>query len=172
MKNELKVVSDFLLAATNLKIINIIDVGVNKKYHASQFYVSNLLFEFRVANITPKKQGGFVALWKKILGASGVKVNIPYALSDFNFCIIYIGDVINSGLFIFTNSVLQDQKILSSNNRGGKLGFRIYPKWVNLKSEAAQNTQSWQQKYFINFADSQEENIVKLKSILNQEILQ
>lgn len=172
MNNYLQIVSKFISELTKLQISNAVDVLANKEYCASQCYLGNKLCEFRVAKITPKKQGGFVALWKKSILVDSFRTNIPYSSSDFNVCIIYIEDMVNSGFFIFTNLILLDQKILSSEaNKGGKLGFRIYPSWVSLDSKIAQKTQYWQQKYFISFADSQEENIIKLKSILNQEIL-
>ena len=55
----------------------------------------------------------------------------------------------NLGLFIFPQAVLIDKGILSSVQKEGKRGIRVYPPWETATNNQAMTTQKWQSKYFI-----------------------
>lgn len=168
MNQGLKSLIDFLSTEATFSLSSVIEVACNQDYVAHKFYLTNLCCQFRVAKITPKKLGGFVALWKKDTSHK----NVPYQYEDFQLCLVFIQEQLNTGVFVFTNQIMYYHKLLSAHDGGiGKLGFRVYPDWVCLDSKAAQKTQSWQTKYFINFANDLGSNIAKLQSILNQEII-
>jgi hypothetical protein len=44
---------------------------------------------------------------------------------------------------------LADKGIISFNGKEGKRGIRVYPPWDVTTSKQAQQTQSWQIKYFL-----------------------
>ncbi|RTK94100.1 MAG: MepB protein [Neisseriaceae bacterium] len=157
---------DFLNSIANIDSETVLQSNTNIDYFAHDFVFNNLLCEFRVAKITPKKFGGFVALWKK----SSLNKNLPYDSNDFNLNIIYIEEFENSGVFVFPSDIMRKHGLISSNSVGGKLGFRVHPDWVSLESKIALKAQLWQSKYFINFNNDLAVSIAKLKSIVNQEI--
>lgn len=102
---------------------------------------------YRVAKRTPTKTGFFVTLWKR----DGFDKTVPYDSED-DFCFVIISTCFGEhfGQFIFPKKALIEQNIFSSNNIGGKRGFRLYTPWDCLESPQAKKTAQWQQKFFIN----------------------
>ncbi len=59
---------------------------------------------------------------------------------------VFVFEGIQKFLFAekFPREILADHNILSVNGRGGKRGFRVYPKWDLPENKQAKQTQSWQ----------------------------
>lgn len=117
----------------------------SKEYHACRFKLNGIHIIGRTAKITPKKVGQFVTFWKRNL--SGVIE--PFEQSDFfDFFIVNVSKNELLGQFVFPKSVLMKKGIVSTKDKEGKRGFRVYPSWDNAKSKQAKSTQRWQLKYF------------------------
>ena len=120
----------------------------SKEYKACTFRLDGRYVICRNSKITPKKIGQFVTFWKRN------KENIIEPFDENDQIDFYIINVIKEnrlGQFVFPKSVLIDNKIISSTNKEGKRGFRVYPKWDAASSKQAKKTQEWQTKYFIEF---------------------
>lgn len=117
------------------------------EYKAAHFNVNNYNIVYRVGKITATKIGQFVTFWKR--PKIGLPI-IPFDFSDdIDFLIVNVSDGTNCGQFIFNKEVLVEQKIMSKNNKGGKLAFRLYPAWVKPTSKMAIKTQQWQLQHFL-----------------------
>ena len=111
-----------------------------------------MLFKFRKAKITPKKVGQFVTLWKR----NADKQTEHFDENDLvDYYIIATEDDSKLGFYIFSKSVLIEKNILSTQNKEGKRGFRVYPDWVKPENKQAEKTQNWQQNYFIEIRNNQ-----------------
>jgi len=131
----------------NIQHIQINIQNNNKDYYASEFIINNKKICFRKGKITPTKLGHFVSLWK-----INNNINVPYDINDnYDKYIFYVEDKLKSGFFVFTKKELLENKILSDNINKikGKLGFRLYAPWYNVKNNTAKNTQILQIKHFI-----------------------
>lgn len=121
---------------------------VNKEsteYKACSYELDGIKIIERTAKITPTKIGQFVTCW--IRNTAGITE--PYNDSD-NLDFFYI-KVINKekkGLFKFPKEALIKNGILSTEEKDGKRGFRVYPAWDKPTSKQAMKTQQWQLKYF------------------------
>lgn len=122
----------------------------NLNYSGGRVELDGALVVFREAKVTPKKIGLFVAIWKK-----SSSENVPLDVKDgIRFVVISCSEGLRRGQFIFDKEVLVERKILSVNEKGGKLGFRVYPPWSVTTSKTAQATQLWQTKYFLEIKKS------------------
>lgn len=118
----------------------------NAEYHGVRFHLNKYPVRFRKAKVTPAKQGLFVVAWEK----NKNRVNQPYHYDTApDFMMVYCEESDNKGLFIFDKNTLLKNKILSSHNQKGKMGFRVYPSWSIASSPQALKTQKWQSEYFI-----------------------
>lgn len=121
------------------------------EYDACQFNLNGFKIISRTSKITPKKVGQFVTFWKR--NTNGPIA--PFHESDsIDFYIINIASKNNLGHFVFPKSVLLKKGIISTNNKEGKRGFRVYPIWDIVISKQALQTQNWQLKSFIEINDS------------------
>jgi hypothetical protein len=119
----------------------------SQEYEACTFTLLNKQIIFRKAKITPNKAGHFVTTWKRENGAT-----TPLDNDDaFDFLIISTEDELHFGQFIFDKKILLQQGIISSNNKKGKRGMRVYAPWTAPNNQTALKTKAWQCKYFINF---------------------
>lgn len=135
-----------LFEKCHLKISNFEVEKESKNYNACKFDLNNLKIIFRKAKVTPTKIGQFVTLWKR--NCDGITA--PFSNSDsFDFVIIYVKTENNSGQFVFPKSILIDKGIVSSDEKNGKRGFRVYPIWENAINKQAIQTQKWQLNYFV-----------------------
>lgn len=99
----------------------------------------------RTANITPKKIGQFVSIWKR----NQEGITVPYEISDdFDFMIISTKKDNKAGQFIFPKAALLEQGIISTENKEGKRGIRVYPPWDTPENKQAIKTQAWQVVYW------------------------
>ena len=130
-----------------------------ENYKASNFTINSKKCIYRTAKTTPKKTGHFVTFWKR--NANGITA--PFHTNDvFDFYVVTVrsknkytlrqaqGTLFSYkiGQFIFPKSVLLQKNIISTNQKEGKRGFRVYPSWDIPKNKQAKNTQKWQLNYF------------------------
>ncbi|WP_332464411.1 MepB family protein, partial [Vagococcus sp.] len=89
----------------------------NIDYEGMTFTIDNTSYRSRLAKLTPKKKGYFVAFWEKN------ENNINQAFSFANCpdkVVITIIDKQKKGLFIFPKEVLKAKKILRTSEQKGK----------------------------------------------------
>ncbi|NKI26617.1 MepB family protein [Arenibacter sp. 6A1] len=120
--------------------------GEGAAYGACSYTLNGFSVIGRTAKQTPKKTGQFVAIWKR----SAEGGTAPYTENDgVEFLVINAVSEFGCGQFIFPLSALLHQGVFSSAKKPGKRGIRVYPPWDRLTSKQAQNTQEWQQQYFL-----------------------
>lgn len=99
----------------------------------------------RTAKTTPKKIGQFVSIWKR----NKEGVTTPRDLEDdFDFLIIQCETETQKGRFVFPKIILAKKGIISTVEKEGKRGIRVYPPWDKAENKQAIKTQQWQLKYF------------------------
>ncbi|WP_322969482.1 MepB family protein [Faecalibacter sp. LW9] len=164
MIKELNKIESLFIKNYGQKITNLTIENECDEYFGFNFQIEKLNFKFRKSKITPKKVGQFVTLWKR----NSEKQTEPFNENDnFDFFIFVSEQDEKFGFFIFSKKLLIEKNILSSRLKEGKRGFRLYPTWVKTESKQAEKTQSWQTEYFINLTNNEQNDIEKLKSILN-----
>jgi hypothetical protein len=144
--NELMRIDKLVYQPSKLLLDNIVNEKEHADYGALTFTLNKAPVKFRVSKITPIKIGCFVALWKR----DDQGDTVPYdAADDFEFYIIHVvQDDGQCGQFVFPKAVLLKNKVLSEEGKGGKRGFRLYPRWDKAESKQALKTQAWQVPYF------------------------
>jgi hypothetical protein len=106
---------------------------------------------FRKAKITSKKIGQFVSVWRR----NELGVTQPHELTDdFEFYIIKCQSNNKIGQFVFPKIELAKRGIVTTSEKEGKRGFRVYPPWDKAISQQAIKTQAWQLNYF-HYMDSE-----------------
>lgn len=116
-------------------------------YSACSFLLNEKVVFYRKSKITPKKIGQFVAIWKR---DERGKTKAYEATDSLNFLIIFTQNETESGAFIFPKHLLIEKGIVSSTNKNGKRGIRVYPSWDIPTNKQAIETQKWQLDYFVN----------------------
>ncbi|CAN5583175.1 MepB family protein [soil metagenome] len=148
---DLKLIDELFFKGCGLKFSNLLAEPESQEYAACNFQIDGRHIIFRMAKITPKKSGQFVTVWKR----NEHGITQPFDIShNFDYFIIAAKKENQLGLFIFTKTVLHNNKILSDNNIDGKRGMRVYPAWDLTISSQAKKTQQWQTKYFIEISKS------------------
>jgi len=150
---------------------------INKLYNACSFSISNLLIDkeskeykgtsfllnrkkiiSRSAKITPKKNGLFVTFWKR----NKEGITEPYKYDHpLDFYAITVENETRIGQFVFPKLILIEKGILSTPQKDGKRGFRVYPIWENDLNASAKKTQNWQLDYFVEFGEDESINSLK-----------
>jgi len=133
----------------------------SQEYGACMYKLNGRRIKFRVAKTTPAKTGQFVTLWKR--NDSGITE--PHDSSDpFDLFVISVRKDHLFGQFVFTKAVLIKQGILTTSEKEGKRGFRVYPPWDTTENKQAQKTQHWQSDFFleINNGNPPESGRIKL----------
>jgi len=159
---ELQDVSAFVLRHLKSKISEITPDLECEEYSGFNFTINETRIKFRKSKLTPKKIGQFVTFWKRDSAGKTVPFDI---YDDSDFYIISIEENDNSGFFIFPKTILEKQNLISSENKTGKRGFRVYADWHFPNSKQAEKTKFWQTEYFINFSDSEDSVINHFREI-------
>jgi len=116
------------------------------EYKACHFKLNTLSIICRNAKVTPKKAGLFVTFWKR----NAEKITEPFSDTDnIDFFVINTLSDSHFGQFVFPKSALLSKGIISSANKEGKRGFRVYPPHVKLTSKLALKTQKWQSAFYL-----------------------
>ena len=130
------------------------------QYDACQFELNGLKIICRSSKITPKKVGQFVTFWKRDIKG----ITEPYSETDgFDFYLINVKSGNRIGQFVFPKSELISNRIIKTERKDGKRGFRVYPIWDKAQNKQAQKTQKWQLNYFYEIVEST--NLEKVKEL-------
>lgn len=132
-------------------ISNVVLQHENKAYNACSFLLNEHKIIYRKSKITPTKIGQFVTFWKR---SEAGPIEPYHGNDDFNFFVINCQNDTNFGQFIFPKSILIEKGFISTSNKDGKRGFRVYPNWETTTSQLAQKTQAWQKNYFIELSEN------------------
>ena len=158
LNSTLKRIKEIAYDNCSLIISELTIESEGKEYKACQFKLNGLNIICRNAKITPKKIGQFVTFWRR--NENGVTE--PFRdVDELNFYVVNVMNEDRIGQFVFPKSVLIENKIISTIQKDGKRGFRVYPSWDIPISKQAMKTQKWQTKYFIEFDDKVDLNVVK-----------
>ncbi|MFT3920249.1 MepB family protein [Cloacibacterium sp.] len=161
---ELKRIENSIFKTNHQQIKNLIKDSECEEYLGFNFQLEKLNIKFRKAKITPKKVGLFVTLWKR----NTENETEPFNENDnFDFYIIVSEQKEKFGFFLFPKKILCEKQIITTKNKEGKRGFRVYPSWTQTENKQAEKTQSWQIEYFIELTNLENINIEKFKSIIN-----
>ena len=148
--SELEIYEGFMLKRENQ----------NSDYEGFLLQINNHVYRTRLAKLTPKKKGYFVAVWEK--DSTGTNQAYNYEESPEKL-IVSIIDGEKRGQFIFPKDVLLTYGVLKNSKQKGKMALRVYPSWITDLNETAKKTQAWQVLYFIDLSDRYE--IEKLKEM-------
>ena len=129
-----------------------------KKYAGATFSINHKKCVYREAKMTPDRPGAFLAIWKRLDIQMKTKP-IPLDASDLDYLFIGVENINNKqkGFFIFPVLLLLHKNIMSSDNKKGKTGFRVFPPWAadrgnigtQVFSASGKKTQHWQLPYFV-----------------------
>lgn len=134
----------------NLQVNELNTEKEGKEYDAAQFKLDGRKVLYRKAKQTPKKIGQFVTCWKR----DKKGITSPFHENDpIDFYFISVEKVNQKGVFIFPKSELIQNGIISTSNKDGKRGFRVYPTWDKPTNKQANKTQKWQVKFFVDFSE-------------------
>jgi hypothetical protein len=140
------IIDIYLPAKLDIKNPKIEEDPRGQEYSACRFKINDQNVAFRVAKTTPTKIGQFVTTWQRSKSNNVIE---PFnSKDDINFLVIHVADARHQGQFIFDKNILISQGIMSSNDKQGKLAFRICPPWSKPIAKAAIKSQNWQIKYF------------------------
>jgi hypothetical protein len=118
----------------------------SQEYKACNFLFKDKRIVFRKAKVTPKKVGQFVTFWKR----NNEGIIEPFEESDeLDYYLIHLTSDTQQAVFLLPKNTLIEKGILSTKNKDGKRGFRVYPKWDIPTSKQAIKTQNWQLDYFL-----------------------
>lgn len=165
---EISYIQENIFIPLGIHLSNIVEEYESQNYFAHTFVLNNQITKFRIAKITPKKSGQFVTVWKR----NSTGITEAFHINDnIKFLFIAIKSNENFGVFIFPIKALLENKIISDEKYLGKRGFRVYSTWDKISNKQAQNTQLWQDEYFIDLS-TKEINLCKVQKLfsLNPEI--
>lgn len=146
------------MTATFLKVFEKLHLRISsyqkeregKEYEACQFVVNQHRIICRKAKLTPKKKGVFVTFWKRI----GTGPIAPFhEMDSFNFYAIHVSLKTTEGVFIIPKSELLNHHLISSTQKEGKRGFRMYLPWETDLNKQATKSQAWQRQYYFDLKD-------------------
>jgi hypothetical protein len=144
------------------KMVNFRKDNESAIYGACTFELNGAGIIHRIAKITPKKTGQFVAIWKR----SQKGITMPFDVTDnFDFMVITIKCDHQLGQFIFPKEVLFNKGIISQDGKHGKRGIRVYPPWNKVTNKQAQVSQNWQLKYFLPIKNNETLDLVLAKQL-------
>ncbi|MGE8378905.1 MAG: MepB family protein [Sphingobacterium sp.] len=159
MIKELKQLGEIL----SKSITNLTDDLECAGYFGFNFQLDERNIKFRKAKITPIKVGQFVTLWKRDARGQTTAFTADDAI---DYYIIAAEQEPHAGFFVFPKQVLIDRQILTTAQKEGKRGFRVYPDWSITESKQAAQSKSWQGQYFIDLRIPSQEIKEKLTTIL------
>jgi hypothetical protein len=165
MNPDLILAKEFFYDALGFPISHFEEEPESKAYSASTFLLNDISVKFRVAKITPAKAGAFVTLWKRSEGG----ITCPHEDCDpFHLYIISVRNDNSFGQFVFPKSALIKQGILSSTEKEGKRGFRVYAPWDKAENKQALQTQTWQSEFFVDLSDLNNLDEAQIKKLYSK----
>lgn len=162
--NDLQLAKELVYDRCNFDFANLQFTAESSEYAACTFQLEYKRIIYRIAKITPTKNGQFVTIWKR----NKEGITAPFDLSDeLDFIIISARSGDHFGQFIFPKQVLADKAIITQNGKIGKRGIRVYPPWDFPESKQAQKTQNWQLAYFLTITTENSADIDLAHKLLN-----
>lgn len=162
--SELALIDTLIFKPFKIELTDVETDLESQEYFAHNFQLDGQKIKFRTAKITPKKTGQFVAIWKR----NEKGITEPFDISDnIGFFIIATRKDKNFGVFIFSKSVLYENRIVSDKVKEGKRGIRVYPTWDVTTNKQAQKTQLWQTKYFLDLSELNLPTLQREQDLLN-----
>lgn len=140
---------ELVYAPHGLAVTNVVPERESTDYAGHSLLIDGLACRFRVAKITPTKNGQFVTLWLR----SETGPIRPFGEGDdLDLLIVTTSSAKHRGQFVFPRWALLRHGIVSRPGREGKRAFRVYPPWVETESAQAAKTQRWQSQFFLELA--------------------
>lgn len=165
MHPDLVLAKEFIYEAFNFIYSDFLEEPESEEYAACTFSLNTVPVKFRVAKITPTKTGQFVTLWKR--NKDGITE--PHQDSDsIEIYVISVRKENHFGQFVFPKTALIKQAILSTDQKEGKRGFRVYPPWDLTVNKQAQKTQKWQNEFFLEISDRSSLTIERVNSLYSK----
>lgn len=148
--SDLEIAQKQVYAPNGLVLEHLVCAAESQEYGACTFELNHDLIHFRIAKITPTKEGLFVTFWKRLEKGP----IMPYSDEDpFDFLVVSVRKENRLGQFVFPKAILKEKGILSQQGKGGKRALRVYPPWDKNLNAQAKKTQAWQQQYFIEISE-------------------
>ena len=149
MVSSIPFINNYFSSTQQTELTQLIKEPYNSDYEAHQFTLGAQSYRSRLAKLTPKKKGYFVAFWEK----NSQNQNQAFSLEQHpDYLIIAIMDQEKKGLFIFPKDILAVQGILRTDTQKGKMAIRVYPSWEADLNQTATKTQTWQCQYFVDLS--------------------
>lgn len=158
-------IEKLVLEAKGLRILDITEDPECEAYAGCSFQIGDRNVTFREAKRTPQKKGQFVTLWKRNHENRTAPFNIT---DDVDFYMIATRQQHRTGFFFFPKAMLGEQGVLTTDDREGKRGFRVYAGWDLYLNQQAERTKAWQANYFIDLTVIININYGKLNSIISR----
>lgn len=158
--NVLVYVNKMFYEPNYLTIKDVREEAQNSDYGAGIFQLNSKSIRFRVAKITPKKIGQFVAFWEK--DENNKNQAFSYEKATDLLVINTFTKNNKFGQFVFPKEVLGKHNILKTADTKGKMAIRVYPRWEVPTSKQAIETQKWQLEYFVGIDNKNSLPIEKL----------
>ncbi|WP_207420703.1 MepB family protein [Desertivirga brevis] len=162
---ELKLVKEMVYDKCGFLITNIASSAESLEYQACSFSLNERKIIHRVSKITPTKLGQFVTIWKRNSDGKTEPFNVT---DNFDFIAITCRKEDLLGQFIFSKATLSNEGIISTPEREGKRGIRVYPPWETVTNKQAKKTQSWQIKSFLKLEYDGYFDLQLVKSLLSE----
>lgn len=161
---DLQVIEKRIFEANGLEYTQANFEDESTEYHACSFSVEGRLIIYRLAKITPTKNGQFVTIWKR---KNNGPIR-PFDLSDeIDFVVVTVKTKSDTGIFIFPKAVLIKHKIFSVRGKGGKRAIRVYPPWDKAESKQAEKTQKWQLEFFLEIPHNKSIDVTRCKTLFS-----
>lgn len=148
----------------NLQLTDFVSENESMDYAASRFKIKDYQIIYRNAKITPKKIGQFVTFWKR---PNNGPIEPYHEQDSFDFYVITVLSDEKAGQFIIPKFTLIEKGIISTKNKEGKRGFRVYPPWDEPTSKQALRSQKWQIQYFYQNNDGL--NLNKIRQLFQKD---
>lgn len=158
------------------KAVEIDTIPENSKYEALNFSLSGKRIIYRKGKVTPDRPGAFLSVWQRpVLQISNGNKPIPLESDELDYLFIQVEDELERGMFIFPVATLKEKGIVSSTDKKGKTGFRVFPPWsqnrglagTKVFSESGKKTQRWQLPYFIGIDKDGAIDMNELKNVFS-----
>lgn len=151
MNSNLNQIKSQVYDKCELEISNFKSELESKVYDACTFELNGKHILSRSSKITPQKTGQFVTFWKRNTNGT---IEPFHSTDTLDFYVINVRSEKQLGQFVFPKSVLIKKGLISTDQKEGKRGFRVYPVWDIVNNKQAEQTQKWQLNYFYTINDS------------------
>lgn len=136
----------------------------SQEYGSCSFCLGGKKVQHRNSKVTPSKTGQFVTIWKR----NEEGITRPFDDSEVDIFIVTARSGDQFGQFIFPKSVLIQKGIVSTRQKEGKRGIRVYPPWDVAGNKQAERTQAWQADYFVRITEGSFNDLETVRTCFGQ----